>query len=518
MRGPEAFLIAWMFHVWAGRGDQHVAGGLAENARQPMSGRDRTLLVLVVVVYLALGTLYAALTPPWQVPDEPAHYNYVRYLATHGRLPVLRPGDYDQEYLSEITTRRFDPGLSIDPIRYEFHQPPLYYLVLLPVYLLFGGSLLPLRLFSVVIGVFVLLLAYAVGRLLFPEHAWPALGTAAFVAFVPQHLAMTAGVENDVLAEAILGGVLLSLLAWLREEGDGSRWRLLGTGALIGLGLLTKTTAYIALPLALLAVALKAAWRRIGVRSAMGAMAALLLPALLLVMPWFVRNAVVYGDMDVLGLRRHAQVVEGQLRTAEWIARHGWGALPGEFLRTTFRSFWAQFGWMAVPVDRRIYTALGVLSGVTTLGFVFWLIDRYADRGRVAPTALLLAASVAFTVVGYLGYNLSFYQAQGRYLFPALIPIGLAWTLGLHKALERENALVIAVLLALAALLGGVRILTRTCGDKWRVLIDAVAAAFFAGGAMSERMGRWLFVASYLFLALFAAICPFRFIVPYLMP
>ena len=476
------------------------------------------VLAAIIIAYLVLGTLYALLTPPWQVPDEPAHYNYVRYLATHGRLPVLQMGDYDQAYLSEITSRRFDPALSIDPIRYEFHQPPLYYVLLVPLYLAFGGALLPLRLFSVFIGGAVPLLAYAIGKSLFPRHAWLSLGTAAFVAFIPQHLAMVAGVENDVLAESLLGGILLSLVVWLQQEGVGSWWRLAGIGVLVGLGLLTKTTAYIALPLALLAVVLKAVHHRLGRRSAMLATVALMLPALLIGMPWFVRNALVYGGFDILGLRRHAQVVEGQLRTAEWIARHGWMALPGEFIRTTFRSFWAQFGWMAVPIDGRIYTALGVLSGAAALGFVFWLIDRQATGERASPAAVLLATSAMLTLVGYLGYNLSFYQAQGRYLFPALIPIGLAWTLGLRKVLERENALTIAALLALAAMLGGVRILTKTCGDKWRVLIDAVATAFFASGAMPGWLGELPFVVSYVLMAALCVVCPFWFIVPYLAP
>jgi hypothetical protein len=41
------------------------------------SGKQPTrwLLPLIVFIYLVLGTLYAVYTPPWQAPDEPAHYN-----------------------------------------------------------------------------------------------------------------------------------------------------------------------------------------------------------------------------------------------------------------------------------------------------------------------------------------------------------------------------------------------------------------------------------------------------------
>ena len=87
------------------------------------------LLAAIVLAYLAIATLYALYTPRWQVPDEPAHYNYVRYIAETRSLPVLREGDYDQAYLDTIKAQRFPPDLSVDPIRYESYQPPLYYLL-----------------------------------------------------------------------------------------------------------------------------------------------------------------------------------------------------------------------------------------------------------------------------------------------------------------------------------------------------------------------------------------------------
>ena len=85
----------------------------------------RTGLAALVALYLLLAALYAWFTPAWQNPDEPAHNNYIRQLAESGSLPVLQPGDYDQQYLTDIVARRFPPQLSIDRLRYEGHQPPL---------------------------------------------------------------------------------------------------------------------------------------------------------------------------------------------------------------------------------------------------------------------------------------------------------------------------------------------------------------------------------------------------------
>ena len=99
--------------------------------------RHKLVLALIVLIYLLIGGLYAVKTPDWQVPDEPAHYNYVRQLATEGRLPVLEMGDYDQDYLGRLTSERFPPELSLVAVEYEDWQPPLYYLLTTPVFLAF---------------------------------------------------------------------------------------------------------------------------------------------------------------------------------------------------------------------------------------------------------------------------------------------------------------------------------------------------------------------------------------------
>ena len=98
--------------------------------------------VMILLIYLVVGALYATYTPVWQIPDEPAHYNYVRSLAEGRGFPVMAPGDYDQVYLERLTSERFPPELSVDAVQYEDYQPPLYYLLATPIYLLFDLSLI----------------------------------------------------------------------------------------------------------------------------------------------------------------------------------------------------------------------------------------------------------------------------------------------------------------------------------------------------------------------------------------
>ncbi len=481
-------------------------------------------LILILVVYAALGTLYALLTPPWQSPDEPAHYNYVRHLVEQGCFPVLQIGDYDQAYLHAITTAKFHPDYAIDSIRYEFHQPPLYYLLAAPVYALFGGALLPLRMLGVLIGAGAIAAAYGVGRVVFPARPWLALSAAAFAAFNPQRIALAAAVQNDGLAELWIGLALLALIRWLQSENPVAMRNLVGIGVLGGLGLLTKTSAYITLPLIVVAAGLKfwpqvrmaqaQVWKRASL-----ALLALLLPALLLGLPWWARNVATYGGLDLLGLGRHEHVVVDQPRSADFIARDGWYATINNWLATTFHSFWGQFGWLAVPVDGRIYTALELLCIVVALGFCLWLIERWFERTPLAPAAILLACSGLLTAGSMLWYNLSFYQAQGRYLFPALIPLGVAWTLGLAETLRRRNAALIGIALAVVTAIGAVRWIGNVCGDKWRVLFTgAGTAAWGVRPLLPDWVEPWLLGAVYLPLIALCAASPFLFIVPNLTP
>ncbi|MBI4771612.1 MAG: DUF2142 domain-containing protein, partial [Chloroflexi bacterium] len=262
-----------------------------------------------------------------------------------------------------------------------------------------------------------------------------ALTAAGFVAFVPQHLAMLASVNNDGLAELILGLTLLALLRSLRRpEGDRRTAGATRIGLLLGLAFLTKATIYF-LP-ALAGLALLWRWRaeHRNLRCAIGEAVRTFLPALLLGGLWWGRDLAVYGWPDFLGLARHNAIVVGQPRTAEWIAQYGGVEVARRFFVTTFDSWWGQFGWMGVLMDRRVYAALLLFSLTITGGFGAALTARLRARSldeRERRAAGLLTLTALFSLTLYLTYNLTFVQFQGRYLFTALIPVGIAAAVGL---------------------------------------------------------------------------------------
>ena len=79
----------------------------------------KIILVLIAVMYCALSVMYAILTPPWESPDEPAHYLYVSQLATRWRPP---------QKSTIQQTNRFSKDQAFISSNYEWYQPALGYL------------------------------------------------------------------------------------------------------------------------------------------------------------------------------------------------------------------------------------------------------------------------------------------------------------------------------------------------------------------------------------------------------
>lgn len=399
---------------------------------------SKGLLCLIIVTYCILGLTYAVETPKWQVPDEPAHYNYILYIVDNCRFPVLQMGDYPHQYLEEIKAAGFPPHMSVAPLRYESHQPPLYYLLAAALYtatgfLGFEGQFLILRLLSVVLGCLLLLVAYAVVKEIFPDEEFLALTTTSLIATVPMHIAMSAAINNDTLAELIL--VLILWLCVKSLKAGLTQRQVLLLGFLLALALLTKTTIY-ALTVLSIVLALGVRARVDGMREFIRQLGFISGLALLSCW-WFLRNLLTYGDLDFFGWQRHDSIVIGQPTTAQWIGEYGLSKVIRDFFITSFHSFWAQFGWMGVLVDSRLYMVLAVISIVVGLGLILFL-TRIA-RNRLLLTffqwsalGLLLMVFVV-TTAEHVSYNLKFVQHQGRYLFPALISIGLAFALGLRE-------------------------------------------------------------------------------------
>ena len=333
----------------------------------------RVAATLVIALGFALSSHYAIRTPAWQYPDEPAHYNYAFNLASNDQLVEIEAGDWDQERLERLKANRFPAGEDLDWIQYENHQPPLYYLLVGWLSTIEPAAsveqrLYALRLFTALIGCLAMALAYRFMGLLFPSDTWTRLFATLVFAAVPMHAAMLGAINNDALGEVIAGGLLVATSTAL--IGGVTYRRTLVIGVLVGLALLTKVTIYPVAGVCALAI-LWGIWRNAGQDSRWGLTLVMAASSIALSGWWFVRNMIVYGVGDPLGLARHDMVVVGQPRT---------GPITDEaisyFVTTMFNSFWGQFGWMGVPMGAARIPGAAGRDGIGR--------DRACGRDRTA--------------------------------------------------------------------------------------------------------------------------------------
>lgn len=466
-----------------------------------MSLSAKNSVLLLLITYFIVGGMFAIYTPAWQAPDEPAHYNYILQVAHEGCCPKIEPGDWDSAYLEQLKAAKFAPDLLVNlpSIQYEDHQPPLYYLLQAPLFTLTNGSLIALRLFSLLMGAGIVLCAYGLVRAVLPEHPQVALGTAVLVAFLPQHLAGLASVSNDALSNLLIAITLLSTILYLKDEPSIKEWHL---GLLVGLGLLTKVSTIFLIGYVPLAISVR--WWMdsrqssvvsrqpkdglvVGARQILPLLAAFFIPALLLGGMWWLHSINTYGFPDLFGLRQHDKVVTGQARTAELIAQVGFMDYLKTALQTTFNSFWGQFGWMGVPMPNWIYTLLLGLVAVAGSGLVInsMKVEEGREGLRPSPTDsdvimmrrviwTFINLAILLAVLEYVYYNTVFLQLQGRYMFTGMIPMALVivlgvdgWRVWLARRVTVFYPLATVIPFALFALLDLYLL--------WRVIVPALA-------------------------------------------
>lgn len=394
------------------------------------SGFPRALLV-ILGIYVLLTLAYISVTPyrtagcllsrmqdvvqqDIGAPDERQHTNYIRHLVRWKSFPVFDP---ESPNLYET---------------YQSHQPPLYYLIAAPAEMAFGGSdeseMWGLRLVNVVFGGFVVCGIFVGIRRLTNSEA-TGVAAAAVTAFLPMFLALSAAVSND-MALFLVAVVTTNIIAIGWEKG----WNLkncLWLGVALGLGVLTKTTAVVLIPVAIYGLLAKKE-----VRPSVRNVAALFGLALLIALPWLLRNQSLYGDPLAIGAFQKASV--GNLETSVGIERAG-GVMQYWFsfvAPLAVKSFWGVFGYFDVFFTPAIYWICHILALLMLGGFGWSIVKRGDTPIRVYVLLLLLFLMV---LAAFVSYNSNYFQAQGRYLYPAIFAIAGAFGIGVRKLAGNEK-------------------------------------------------------------------------------
>ncbi|RYG49275.1 DUF2142 domain-containing protein, partial [bacterium] len=275
-------------------------------------------------------------------------------------------------------------------------------------------------------------------------------------ALVPMHLALSGAVSNDPLLICLCTWTLAWLALSVREGWTLAR--ALAVGVLVGLALLTKTTALALLPAVLIAVIV----RRPNAKAVLVATAAILVLAL----PWMIRNQSLYGDPFAIKEfnRAFTQSAQKEYMVTQVIPRAQPDADPEMAYWKDWVGFWSArsfvgvFGYMDIWMtqngrlsgkldDNRLYwVAFLVLGGALAAGL----------RGFGDPKAR--GGLAVFTVFGlvilalFIQFNRQYFQAQGRYVYPALAVWATGIGLGLSAWKKRPMAGVALLVLLLVGI------------------------------------------------------------------
>ncbi|NLF00805.1 MAG: DUF2142 domain-containing protein [Anaerolineales bacterium] len=264
-------------------------------ARRTDDWKPWVLLLLGLTVFR--GLLYSSITPPWQAPDEHAHFEYAALVGELKRVPTL--DDLSPELQRRITQSMFDyehwrliqreqwlsapdgfinqSGITVAPPthtvdnRYLYYpqvgsDPPLYYVFPAVVGILLKDANTALQLYAmrlVTVAMYVLLVGVTAwaSRRLFRDQVPVAMASTALVALLPTLTHIGSVVHNDVLA-ALLATALLGVVVVILQSG-----LTLGSAALVAvlvtLGFLARGLVFAWVIPFLCFPAVVVAWRRV---------------------------------------------------------------------------------------------------------------------------------------------------------------------------------------------------------------------------------------------------------------
>ncbi len=408
---------------------------------QKRDSRLPRLLVAILIGFAALSLVYSSVTRLKRGPDEPAHFIYIRSLAT----------TYSPPPIAHTQTHTEDSVAT-----HEGHQPPLYYALMAVPYAVLNACGVTgdtiwrvLRILGIGIGVFWIYWVYGLALEYFGRRSY-ALATAGFVALIP-NAAYTAGVvNNDVLIALLFTWAMVPILRLFRTQELTARdaGRL---GFVMGLAILTKAQGLLLVPVLLIAAV--AVCRRSGyanLTQIARVVGVALGTALLVSGWWFVRCRMLYGTFMPHSL--YSPVLPHGMIDLLMVPESAFG-LVWLCSCNLYSYFWTPF-WLVWKY--------------VTWGYYFWpifalnlvLLAGLVPQFRRSPgdrrSLWLLIFTVFATWATWLDYALTvdrMSNLQGRWLMPVAGAIGIILMLGADGWLKSPRAKKIGLVAGAAVML-----------------------------------------------------------------
>jgi len=338
--------------------------------------------IFLVKVWLLSWNMF----PLWEISDETGHYSYIVELNEDHRFPVL-----GESVMAPFVAESMGIGGAPEG-NWIAQHPPLYYLVMSPVYQLgkaMGWSddtmVHGLRMASGVFAVVLLGLLYHLLRLV-DVRAMGAFGAVLLLGSLPMFCSSAVGVSHDLfLSMLCVAACLFWVLFWRHGE---ARWFLMAC-ACMGLANITKYTALVISPIwfAGALIIWRAEFKRRVILGLIGGFI-VFTP----IVAWCLRNWFVYHE--ILPVQEATAYSEP--------LKMGYLAFLEHFrvLQTQYSNFICLLGWIGIPGDgaSRLLPLPGLLRpfyGIVFLAFAslglcaVWSRVKHCFTKRVAWMLLL---------------------------------------------------------------------------------------------------------------------------------
>lgn len=446
----------------------------------------KPFLGLLLGLSLVRGALYSAITPPWQTPDEPKHFEYIRLLYEKRRL--VREEDMSPRIQEDILSSMREHDFwkfagSVSKVSEaeatsfaamgwatELDRPPLYYLLHVPFYAIISQQpvavqLYVMRFISSMLGMVTVLIAFLTARELFPDSGFMIISVPAFVIFLPMYTFLTGSVNSDNLAILLLSALFLQVILGLKKGFP--QWRVWFILLLVTLGLVTKRTTVFAVPLVTLLIPIHLfgkryritlKWAYVGLAILVVSMVCILgilgSDRLRNTFEWILSNY--YADSSFRGSM--SALMQRDYFSLDFLA------LCWLYIESMFKGFWANFGWAYIKLAPVWYQVLALTSLIAAGGLVAFVYRAVRSSKPFAAWQikglLIFSLAISLVVLQTIARQVSFSlgcplcRPQGRYLLPVIVPTASLFMLGLRGIVppRYHTAALFSVVSALVAL------------------------------------------------------------------
>ena len=395
------------------------------------------VLFLVTLIFACHLVIAIAVIPPWQGPDEPQHFAFVRVLTLGPSADLDRrqstavEGEVVQSMARHGWWRHYGTPQP-DPLPTDFSPlsnqiwrvesaPSVYYTLAAVYSRMFDVTDLldqyyRLRWASAFLAILTLWCAWAGSDLLFGRYV--ATGSAALLALNPQIAWMSTNVNPAVLVN-LFGAIIWWQSARL-VTGNATLIPTVVIVSIAGLGVFTKRVAASFVGMAGLASLY--AFKKSGLISRQHLPRLLgVIGAVVLVVAGLARLI----PEELIRLREHWSYilrfsVSDQARSLEFFTH---------FTTTLFDSAWLWVGWLSYPAPLFWLLTLRVLTLAAIVGLVVLVFKNRFWRRAIAIAGSLVSVQI---IAIYGGIFLNGYGPQGHYLFPVMAPWMTMLWIGLH--------------------------------------------------------------------------------------